>query len=528
MEWQEFFAPNLENVEKGNYAVFESAYQERIFNWFKRNDIDQSQKEIFIEKLLSFQDKCGRFYNYQGYFLAAKYMNVFKNSEFADEIVAQLLYWSFDFFRPEENEIDIDRKLEKEAQQSLKYTDINRVVNKFVDLIKNTNNEKILLAATQKLIELEPNNQIAISALVKTLLSTEDSNIVFKKLGFLVEFSIVPEDLTNVLVNFLHQIQSGDSTDIAWVSNTFYFLKKIAVGNKKAIDALIQLIERLPIQYPYEDEYLCEEALKTLGMIGKNNHRAINALTNFLQNNPPDSLSCLAARALWYIDPGNLLAVDTCTHLLETATDTYIIRDAALFLLKEELNGFTSTEAIVDIAINRLVDFIQNSQWIDIVRESISALEKISKSNEAALQGLFQLLETIDDDWVRLEVANSILRIDYQNQKALTVFYRALSTIEEEGKLYHITKKLLDIAPRDKIALDVLKKLLKISKKEYTRLKIAKHLINLDSSNQTAINTLRELIYLPRLHDCLAEQDLALPILERLDLGCRKVILLPQ
>jgi HEAT repeat protein len=278
------------------------------------------------------------------------------------------------------------------------------------------------------------------------------------------------------------------------------------------IDALIQLLERLTSPYQSEDEYLCEEVINTLGIIGKNNNRAIDTLTDFLQKNLSDSLCCLTARVLWYIDPGNLIAINICTQLLKSSVDAFVIHDSALFLLKEELNDFTATEEFTNLAINKLVSYISNDQWIDSCGKSIFTLEQIVKSNKTALEGFFQLLETVKDTWVRVAVANSLLRIDAQNKQALTVIYQALNTIEDDWELYNVAKNLLDIDPKNKIGLDIFRKLISTSKEPYSRLEIAKRLLKLEPSNQTAIDTLCELIYMPRLHNCIPEQDLALPV----------------
>ncbi len=516
MEWKRFLVPNFQNVEQRNYLVFDPTHQEEILNWLKREDIDRNHKDTFIKALISFQDKCGKFYDFQAYFLAAKYINTFKNSNFADEIINQLLYWSFDFFRSDANKID--SKLEKKARQTLKHTDIDRVVRSFEKLIQNTKSQIFLLDASQSLIDFDSNNQLAISTLVKILESTQDKNIFFKNLSLLVGKSIISKEIVDILIKLLDQIKSGNSIESeAWISNTFYYLKKSAVGNQKAVDALGKLIGRLPIPYQCEDEYLCEEAINTLGIVGKNNDHAIDILTNFLQKNTLDSLRCLAIKALWYVDSGNLLAVNNCIQLLENSKNVYVTRDTALFLLKKEFDDFTATETFTNLAINKLVDYIQNDGWIDTCSTSISALEEVARNNETALQGLFKLLETVKDNWIRIAIANSLLRINSQNQQALEVIYQALNTIEDDWKLYNVAKNLLDIDPNNKIALDTFGKLLTTSKKKYSQLEIAKRLLELEPSNKTAIATLCKLIYMPRLHDCIPEQDLALPIIEKID-----------
>ena len=521
MNEQEFFSSNYQNVEKGNYTIFESASQEAVFNWFNREDIKRSHKDNFIKALIDFKDNCGGFYQYRGYFLAAKFINTFKDSNFGDEIVAKLLYWSYDYFRQNESSLCIDEKLTKEARKALNYTDKTKVIANFINLIETTKNESVLRDATQKLIELNPSNELAISTHKKLLQNTKDKIGIFESIRLLyknLELSkSISQQLKDILVKLLEDIKSGDNSEEAWISNTFYYVNRTSVGDKQAINALIKLIERLSLKYPCKDEYLCQEALKTLGIIGKKDPNAIKALNNFIHSNHTDSLLCLASRALWFVEPGNLLAINTCVRLLENAKNPYIIHDAALFLLKDELKEFISTEAFTTKAINSLIDYIRNTQWIDICGKSISILEKISASNEVALQGLFQLLDTVEDKWVRIGIANSILRIDYENEKALNAIYQALKTTEDDWKLYNIAKNLLDIDPNNKIAWDTFEKLLTTSKEKYSRLEIAKKLVKLDSDHQTAIDTLCELIYMPRLHDCIAEEDLALPVLEQID-----------
>ncbi len=514
--WQEFFAPISQNPEKGKYFVFEPAHEEEILNWLKREDISKSEKDNFIKALINFKDRCGGFYQYRGYFLAAKFINIFKNSNFADQIVENLLSWSYDYFPQNEKNIDLERKLAKQAQKALENTDSNRVVTAFVNLIETTENETVLLTATQKLIELAPDNNIALSNLVKILHNTQDKKVIFQIINPLFKSPTLrqktTEVITETLIRLLKEIKSGDRVEDFWIGNTFFYLKQIAVGNQNAIDELIKLMERLPKGYPYDDEYLCEYILETLGKIGKNNHSAIEALTKFLSYSTKDSLSCLAARGLWFINPGNLLAVDTCVQLLETSRDAFVIHNAALFLLKEEISEFTPTEKFTTKAINSLLNFIKNEQWIDVCGESIATLEKISPNNKTVLQGLFQLLDTVEDKGISLAVAQSILRLDAENEKALTVFEQALATTEDEWRLYNIAKALLNIDPNNEKALEIYYKLLTKSKHEQTRLEISKWLINLDASNQIAIDTLCDLIYMPKIHKCFPEKELALPI----------------
>ena len=93
-KWQDFFAPNPQDTDRGSYLVFETDRQAEILDWFKRKDIPIAEKDRFIHSLINFDDDCGGFFEFRAYFLAAKYIAVFPDSSFADEIAEQLLDWS--------------------------------------------------------------------------------------------------------------------------------------------------------------------------------------------------------------------------------------------------------------------------------------------------------------------------------------------------------------------------------------------------------------------------------------------------
>jgi hypothetical protein len=62
-----------------------------------REDVQKEQKEEFIQALVEFEDGCEKFYRYRAYFLAAAGIAEFKDCSRADEIVEQIVEWSFGY-----------------------------------------------------------------------------------------------------------------------------------------------------------------------------------------------------------------------------------------------------------------------------------------------------------------------------------------------------------------------------------------------------------------------------------------------
>lgn len=517
-KWQDFFDPNPQNVEQGNYLVFEEVYQTEILDWFRQEDIAKVEKDRFIYSLINFADRCGGFYHFIAYFLAAEYISVFKESEFEAEIVEQILEWSNGLFRHNKNNIDFNKTIAKEAESVSHITNVNRTIASLEKVVLETKRDDVLIPTAKKLLELDANNRVAIAAIRSKLEKAYDRSELWCLISLCVEHKIIPEIAIESLVKLLKQINSGNNAEFeVWVGNTFYYLQKIALGNSDAIVGLIQLVNRLELQYPNDDRYLCELAIETIIIIGKDNNNAIDFLTSFLCSNYSEGLKCLAARALWYIDPGNRTALDICIQLLESEADPFTKKNAALLILKGYLaESIVTKEA--NKAIASILKRIKNDKdflWGDY--ETIPLLCEVSLRNDTAKQTLSEILDICQDNEECMYIASTILKLDSKNQKALNIIYRVIQTKKEDWRRYNAIKSLLELDANNKMAFDALNELLATASHRHTRFEIAKKLALKDASNKLAIQTLSELIYMPRLHGCLSENELALPVLERID-----------
>ncbi|MHC5719688.1 MAG: HEAT repeat domain-containing protein, partial [Nostoc sp.] len=135
------------------------------------------------------------FYEYQAYFLAARGITEFRDYFRADKIVKQIIKWVI---------IDRISLIEKEAKSVLQQTDRRQAIAALVQLLQSNNVDDIIRwKAAESLAEIDPDNEIAIAALVQMLPHYHDSmqTVVAESLG------------------------------------------KIGAGNKNAIAALVQLLQ---------------------------------------------------------------------------------------------------------------------------------------------------------------------------------------------------------------------------------------------------------------------------------------------
>jgi hypothetical protein len=75
--------------------MIEPQWHEVVLFWLGRSDLEVDQKEHVIQSLQQFEDGTGGFYRYRAYFLAAEGLAEFPESQFAAEMVAQLVRWRF-------------------------------------------------------------------------------------------------------------------------------------------------------------------------------------------------------------------------------------------------------------------------------------------------------------------------------------------------------------------------------------------------------------------------------------------------
>ena len=91
--WSDFFC--LETVAGTVTPVFMPIWHETILLWLGRDDISSEAKSEFIDRAISFDDRCGRLYSYRTKFLAARGLTEFSDYAGTAALVTQLIQWRF-------------------------------------------------------------------------------------------------------------------------------------------------------------------------------------------------------------------------------------------------------------------------------------------------------------------------------------------------------------------------------------------------------------------------------------------------
>jgi len=105
-DWDDFLPrkhidkPTKNRKGKCEYRIFEPQWKEVIILWLGRYSISRSLKEQAFFKLLSFQDNCGNFYFFKARFLAAEFIQEFRDySDLETEkVISEIVKYSFGYF----------------------------------------------------------------------------------------------------------------------------------------------------------------------------------------------------------------------------------------------------------------------------------------------------------------------------------------------------------------------------------------------------------------------------------------------
>ncbi|NET70983.1 MAG: NACHT domain-containing protein [Sphaerospermopsis sp. SIO1G2] len=135
--WQYFLNHIPENPSQGTYRIFQPQWKEVILLWLGREDIDEEEKEAFIQALCSFQDGCGDFYKYRAFFLAAAGVGEFKECKLSDQIVAELISYGFGYFdKYQQRWLEFTYELADTARKFIPETNQQKSIQALVDLIR--------------------------------------------------------------------------------------------------------------------------------------------------------------------------------------------------------------------------------------------------------------------------------------------------------------------------------------------------------------------------------------------------------
>jgi len=309
-DWHFFLNHVLDNPSLGTYRIFEPQWKEVILLWLGREDVAKEQKEAFIKALVEFNDRCNNFYWYRAFFLAVTGVTEFRDYSRADEIMAQLCYWSFGYLNDENHKGQmLFDPIKEKAIATLPKSEYSRAITTLIETLHTTKDEDIRQQAASSLGQIDPGNEMAIAALTNLLSTTQNENIRQQAASSLGQIDPGNEMAIAALTNLLSTTQNENIRQQAASS-----LGQIDTGNSEAIAVLLQLVQSA-------NKGIRMKAAHSLGKIGTNNPTAIASLAELIENSQDKSIRSLAAYSLGKIGTDNPTAIATLVKLIENSQD---------------------------------------------------------------------------------------------------------------------------------------------------------------------------------------------------------------
>jgi HEAT repeat protein/energy-coupling factor transporter ATP-binding protein EcfA2 len=384
-DWNFFLNHQIPPVASSRYRIFERQWREVILLWLGRGEIEAKQKQEFIDALVNFEDGCGEWgnqdrvdkscYEYRAYFLAATAIAEFQNYSQIDQVIGQVVRYSFGCFDTEKQRwVNFLDEISKAAREALPQAQRPKVIDALVQLLSSPNLDyftRRLVAGS--LMNIGQGNQKAIYALVQLLSSP----------------------------NLNHD--TGRQVVLS--------LGKIGQGNQKAIDALVQLLTSHNL-----DDFNRRQVVLSLGKIGQGNPKAIDALVQLLTSLNLDNYTRrLVAGSLMNIRQGNQkAAINALVQLLSSPNlDDDTRQEVAESLGNIGQGNQKTIDYLVQMLSSPNLDYL--TRW-----RVVESLGNIGQGNQKAIDALVQLLSSpnLDDD-TRSEVVKSLKKIPKDKQFAV-------------------------------------------------------------------------------------------------------------
>ncbi|MEY3867915.1 MAG: hypothetical protein RLZZ338_1806, partial [Cyanobacteriota bacterium] len=515
-DWDYFLPRNHVNcpVEGKEYRIFQPQWKQVILLWLGRDDVDEGEKEEFIQKLVDFETGCyGDFYGYRAYFLAAAGINEFKECSLSDEIVEAIIKFGFGYFDiKEQTRVKFIDPIAEGAKTVLPETIRKSAINNLIQVLETTENEYTRGSVADTLREIDPGNQLAIQTLIQVFQTTDDlyTSIIVAK-------SLRKIDRGNQLaIQALNQVlQTTEDEDTR--SDIAYLLGEIDPGNQLAIQTLIRVLETT------NDEYTRMDVCHRLATIPVGNDLAILALIRVLQTTEDEYTRWIVAYSFssWTIAVGNNLAIRELIQVLERTEKENTRWSVAYCLGKIDLGNKFAIRGLIhilettdnedtrwrvaqhfaeinpdnELVIRELIRVVKMNANENTRSLAADSLEKIDPDNELVIRELIRVLEITQDEDTRSSISNLLERFYPNNQLVIRELIRVLEITNDEDtsiSISYFLSKILE--PNNELIILDLIQILKRTKNEYNRRNIAELLGQIAVGNELVIMALMQVL----------------------------------
>jgi HEAT repeat protein len=488
----EFFLPkhrdrpvrDKNNPEKyERYRIFERQWKEVILLWLGRpeEEVSGKQKDEFIKALVEFEDGCNNFYSYQAYFLAAAGIAEFGSCECNDEIVKQIIKWSFGYLDYEKLIWRTPREpIAENARAALRETDHERAIDAIINLLDRHRIKYFQQDAAKSLGQIGTGSEKAIQALKKLIDSNKDEKVTRQVAASLLAINPNNEDAIDALINLF-----CSSRDWFLCQQAQESLEKSGAGHTYTINALIKVLHNSQRRFL---------AIRILGRIGTNNQDVINALTDLLHDTQDKLDLCNIARCIVQIKPNHQDAVEVLNKLLLYPIQNGRNGRACLLAAEKLLEINPEDTHIIDILINQIQSSEEEENWeIALLLGQI----KTAKSKSKIIKALKDLLIKPQNSFACYYYAWSLLQIDNKNPEATEALVNLLSPNHRKEVRRQASESLGKVQPGNSKAIKTLLNLLSSSWNEFACNQVVDSLGEIGMGNLEAIKALTNLL---RIH----------------------------
>ncbi|MEZ2246833.1 HEAT repeat domain-containing protein [Microcoleus sp.] len=513
-DWDYFLPRNHVDfpVVGKEYRIFEAQWKQVILLWLGLEEVGKNEKEKFIEKLVNFDDGCGKwnfeevnrgFYEYQAYLITPVGINEFKACTIADVIVAQVVQWGFGYLNIEtQKRINFVDLIQGYAKQILPKMDYPRVVTKLIRILDNTEDKDIHWTVALILGKIAPGNEKAISYFITILQEnvnpyTKDSAVKVlgeiggenaKAIDALISFLEIPRcGFTRLgVVEALEKLEPNNQkildilNELLFCNNEKVILKaakkllKLNPGETRIIKILIQLLQtsiNRPVPKLGKGFYLYDatpqEVISTFKSIAIKNKEIITSLISILETTKDENICRVISEVICILK--SIENEDTFSNVVDISAETWFRnkeaereRDiAALIALLSTTNSgytrMTGAESLGKIAtgnpeaIAALIELLSTTNDVFTRLKAAENLHKIDPGNPEAIAALIELLSTTNDVFTRRTVAESLGKIDPGNPEAIAALIRILSATTDEDTRRTVVYILNKIVQNDQI-----------------------------------------------------------------------------
>jgi hypothetical protein len=280
-DWDYFLPKNHidKPVEGKKYRIFENEWNEIFLVWFGlvKDKVSPDLKEELMKKLVNFQDGCKDFYMYQSYFLAVAGTSEFSHSNFTDEIIEQVMQWTFINVNNQKNNHRRSAFIEKEFKSSLIQANSNRLIHCLTKQLLSNQVPVNRLEVALMLLEKSHNNEVAVEIIVDYLDKCQEaynrtkqinlqSIIVKRKLEKLAPSN--PLAISTLASLSSNQKQHDQNSQIASKLD-FNSLFQLPTGNRNDIENFITLLAEMDIDSIKQSILKINDIDTLIGLIGK-------------------------------------------------------------------------------------------------------------------------------------------------------------------------------------------------------------------------------------------------------------------